>query len=175
MRGEGPHEESAAGKGVFCVGRNHALTKVCATTLPLTALCLLSADKYGRVWAAQQLARVPVLFLADPLAVQHCMLSASPHFVKNEMVMRILQTFFGTGLLGVDGEPHKRHRKVAFPAFTGRAVIDDMGPSILGVGDDLVERFERLLNEREKGLDNVTINAYNEFTLAAFDTIGIVG
>lgn len=67
------------------------------------------------------------LVLSDQAAINYVMLSASRIYIKTPNAVRLLSTFFGKGLLAVDGDVHKLHRKVAFPAFTNRAV-EDMSP-----------------------------------------------
>jgi cytochrome P450 len=65
--------------------------------------------------------------LCDQVAVQYVMLTASKRYVKVKQGLALIRRFFGEGLLGVDGEVHKKHRKVAYPAFTSKAV-DELTP-----------------------------------------------
>jgi cytochrome P450 len=57
------------------------------------------------------------------------MLSSSRNFGKTSLGLRMLSTFFGKGLLAVQGATHKLHRKVALPAFTTKAV-EELSPIV---------------------------------------------
>lgn len=80
--------------------------------------------QYGKVWSGIQPGRGPFVILQDRKALQYCLVTKSRTFVKPPEALRILNAFFGSSLLGVDGEVHKKHRKVAFPPFTQQAVND---------------------------------------------------
>jgi len=78
--------------------------------------------QYGKIWSGIQPGRGPFVVLQDRKALQYCLLTKSQTYVKPPEALRVLSAFFGNSLLGVDGELHKKHRKVAFPPFTQQAV-----------------------------------------------------
>ncbi|KAK0238250.1 cytochrome P450 [Armillaria nabsnona] len=59
------------------------------------------------------------LLISDPKALQHIYHTASYRFHKPQSRVQISRLTFGPGLTNVDGDDHKRHRKVMLPGFGG--------------------------------------------------------
>lgn len=92
--------------------------------------------------------------LTKPLTILPC----SPISSLPER-LRVLSTFFGESLLGVDGPRHAVHRKVAFPSFTQTA-INDLTPLFVQSGEALVARWNRLIDKTpELASEGAPINA----------------
>ncbi|PWN53839.1 cytochrome P450 [Violaceomyces palustris] len=134
--------------------------------------------EYGRVYTYITQNRKRIVFLGDLQAVHHCLLTRPSLYVKHPVALRIVNIFFGKGLLGVDGPEHKRDRKVAFPAFTQKAV-DKLAPCFLEHAQNLVDRWDRLVSQDAKGDvkagRGLVVNAFSEFALVTLDMIGDAG
>ncbi|KAK0202327.1 cytochrome P450 [Desarmillaria ectypa] len=76
-------------------------------------------DKYGDVLRIQAPLGEDRLFIADPKAIQYIYHTASYRFPKAEGRRQISRLLFGPGLSNVDGDVHKRQRKVMLPGFGG--------------------------------------------------------
>lgn len=59
------------------------------------------------------------LLISDPKALQHIYHTTSYSFSKPPSRVEISRLIFGPGLTNVDGDDHKRHRKVMLPGFGG--------------------------------------------------------
>ncbi|KAK0482217.1 cytochrome P450 [Armillaria novae-zelandiae] len=59
------------------------------------------------------------LLISDPKALQHIYHTASYRFPKPQSRVQISRLTFGPGLTNVDGDDHKRQRKVLLPGFGG--------------------------------------------------------
>ncbi|KAK0192529.1 cytochrome P450 [Armillaria mellea] len=59
------------------------------------------------------------LLISDPKALQYIYHTASYRFAKPQSRVQISRLTFGPGLTNVDGDDHKRHRKVMLPGFGG--------------------------------------------------------
>ncbi|KAG7448645.1 cytochrome P450 [Guyanagaster necrorhizus] len=59
------------------------------------------------------------LLISDPKALQYIYHTASYRFPKPQSRVQISRLTFGPGITNVDGDDHKRHRKVMLPGFGG--------------------------------------------------------
>ncbi|KZV67385.1 cytochrome P450 [Peniophora sp. CONT] len=80
--------------------------------------------QYGKVFKVNAEFGMRRLFLADPRAVGH-VLNYSDIYQKPEMTTRALMHMVGKGVLTVEGDAHKKHRRSLNPAF-GLAQLREM-------------------------------------------------
>ncbi|PBK60601.1 cytochrome P450 [Armillaria solidipes] len=76
-------------------------------------------NKYGDVFRIRAPLGEDRLFIADPKAIQYIYHVASYRFPKAEARRQISRLLFGPGLSNVDGDVHKRQRKIMLPGFGG--------------------------------------------------------
>ncbi|SJL12070.1 uncharacterized protein ARMOST_15491 [Armillaria ostoyae] len=76
-------------------------------------------EKYGDVFRIRAPLGEDRLFIADPKAIQYIYHVASYRFPKAEARRQISRLLFGPGLSNVDGDVHKRQRKIMLPGFGG--------------------------------------------------------
>jgi cytochrome P450 len=72
-------------------------------------------QQYGRA-AHYRILRHHVLLLNDPSDIREVLIDKGHLFVK-ERTQRRMKILLGEGLITADGETHKRHRRIAAPAF----------------------------------------------------------
>src|SRR5579871_630887 len=63
------------------------------------------------------------VFVSDPDGVRRVLLDNVANYPKTEMEKRFFTAMFGEGLLGIDGDKWRSHRKVMAPAFDPRSVL----------------------------------------------------
>lgn len=112
--------------------------------------------------------------LGDPEAIRH-VLNNSQTYVRAKAQMRVTRMIFGDGLVAVDGEQHRRQRKVIGPALTTMAV-EGMAPIFYEKSQDLADIWaQRLHNPDSQETKSMEINAYQEFEALSLDIIGAAG
>jgi cytochrome P450 len=63
------------------------------------------------------------VFVSDPDGVRRLLVDNVANYPKTAMEKRFFVAMFGEGLLGIDGEKWRAHRKVMAPAFDPRSVL----------------------------------------------------
>jgi cytochrome P450 len=81
-----------------------------------------------------------VINVADPQTVQDILLTHEPLFQKSPIQQRILTTAVGRSLLTLTGEPWKRQRRAAAPAFRHDR-LDAMVPAMVAAGEGAANRL----------------------------------
>ncbi|KAK0455346.1 cytochrome P450 [Desarmillaria tabescens] len=74
-------------------------------------------QEYGAVYNTKGCFGQDILSIADPKALQYIFHSSGYRFPKTQDSYHALQAFMGQGLVSVDGEIHRRQRKILGPAF----------------------------------------------------------
>ncbi|KAF7316400.1 Cytochrome P450 [Mycena indigotica] len=75
------------------------------------------AAQYGDVYRVKGILGTERLFVADPKAIHHIHHLASYNIRKQELRAELSRVFTGPGLSYVEGEAHKRQRRINSPAF----------------------------------------------------------
>jgi cytochrome P450 len=105
----------------------------------------------------------------DPVSVAH-VLKHSTVYEKPWQSRRLITSLIGCGLLGAEGQVHKRQRRVATPAFSiqnMRALV----PLVFAKGSQLRDRWQEMVAPS----DSATIDVSHWLSRATFDVIGIAG
>ncbi|KAK0188354.1 cytochrome P450 [Armillaria mellea] len=76
-------------------------------------------DKYGDAFRIRAPLGEDRLFISDPKAIRYIYHVATYKFPKAEARRQISHLLFGPGLSNVDGDVHKRQRKIMLPGFGG--------------------------------------------------------
>ncbi|KAK0520531.1 hypothetical protein OC842_007066 [Tilletia horrida] len=134
-----------------------------------------SLDEYGHVCAITEMARLPVIVLADHRAV--CKVLLQTPYQRVPMINDLIRRHAGAGILTAEGAEHRRQRKVAHPAFTQGSVYD-MAPTMHQKGDHMVTRLNRIIDgdkSEEGSLYGTSTDISKAMTCIALDIIGAVG
>ncbi|TFK50064.1 cytochrome P450 [Heliocybe sulcata] len=113
------------------------------------------------------------LMISDPKALQHILHTSAYHFVKDSGGKRALTHLLaGRSLNSVDGEEHRRQRKVMLPAFGGpesRALF----PVFTKISQELVARWKDTISqEASADSGSVIFNIPKWLSRATLDAIG---
>ncbi|KDQ53508.1 hypothetical protein JAAARDRAFT_39194 [Jaapia argillacea MUCL 33604] len=117
------------------------------------------------------------LLTIDPVALSH-VLKHSTIYEKPWQSRRLITGLIGCGMLGAEGQVHKRQRRVATPAFSVqnmRALV----PLVFGKGSELKDRWMSIITETNKAAgtetEAVRLDVCHWISRATFDVIGLAG
>lgn len=126
-------------------------------------------DRYGDVFRIRAPLGEDRLFIADPKAIQYIYHTASYRFPKPEGRRQISRLLFGPGLSNVDGDVHRRQRRVMLPGFGGpesRAFV----PIFSQCAEKMCRKWEE---EIELSTDqSVVLDVTSWISRATLDAIG---
>jgi cytochrome P450 len=94
------------------------------------------------VWQPKSLLN-PMVVISDPEGVRRVLLDNVANYPKHEMERRFFTAMFGHGLLGIDGDLWRAHRKVMAPPFHPRSVMA-YGPAMAACAAACAERWAGL-------------------------------
>ncbi|MFO1013878.1 MAG: cytochrome P450 [Caulobacteraceae bacterium] len=80
------------------------------------------------------------LVLSDPAAVKHVLLDNVANYPKHEMERRFFTALFGAGLLSIEGDLWRTHRRVMAPAFSPSSVAS-YAADMAGASEDFAARW----------------------------------
>lgn len=80
----------------------------------------------------------------DPAAVRRILVENVANYPKTEMERRFFTAIFGAGLLGIDGELWRTHRRIMAPSFDPRSVAS-YAPAVSLAAADVIERWLALV------------------------------
>lgn len=102
-----------------------------------------SRDHFEKPIVRDGLPFMPAIIVNDPDWVRHVLLDNAANYRKDDLLLRILNSGLGQGLLTVEGQQWRRQRHAAAPMFARRTIhgfADAMNAAIAG----LVSRWSRL-------------------------------
>ncbi|KIY68833.1 cytochrome P450 [Cylindrobasidium torrendii FP15055 ss-10] len=126
--------------------------------------------QYGRVNTHAGLFRKPCLVISDVKAVAH-VVSHANDFPKDESMRYDLSKLVGPGVLVVEGEEHKRQRRVINPAF-GNAYVKELVPTFF---DKALQLRELLVEKCASNPRGYNTNAIEWMSKVTLDIIGLAG
>ncbi|CAJ0903116.1 12257_t:CDS:2 [Entrophospora sp. SA101] len=138
------------------------------------------AEKYGTVYRCYGLLNVPKVFILDEKNIQKVLVSdAYAKFGKRKGFLGFLNRILGEGILAVDGDVHKRQRKLMNPSFSHNS-IRDMIPAFTRVSNALkdiwkyeIKNSQNFNNDINKKSAIIDVGHY--MGRVSLDVIGIVG
>ncbi|KAL9936851.1 hypothetical protein V8E36_004086 [Tilletia maclaganii] len=131
--------------------------------------------QYGKVHGSILMGRQPHIVVADPQAITKVLLQSL--YPKVPTSLRHMRRHVGRGLLGEEGDAHRRQRKIAAPAFA-QATVNAMHSTIKEKALSLVGRLNRAMNHAQLGQpesEGMLLNCSDHFNKMALDVIGSVG
>ncbi|TFK52808.1 cytochrome P450 [Heliocybe sulcata] len=110
------------------------------------------------------------LMVSDPKALQHIFNTSSHDFCKPKESLVFLYELSGPNIVAVEGEAHRRQRKIILPAF-GPSEIRALFPVFQEVGQQLVSKWQNMIGDQK----SIEINVNNWLSRAALDAVGQAG
>ncbi|MCO5549818.1 hypothetical protein L7F22_003292 [Adiantum nelumboides] len=133
-------------------------------------------DKYGPTFYGRGVHRVPILYTIDEMAAnfvfQNQFSSTNPELFRQiPFLVRAARVFFGSTILGVEEDVHRRQRRAMLPAFTESAVRQ--------ASSVMYEVTQDLMNLMRKDLagksEYAQVDALNYIRDVSLDIIGRAG
>ncbi|MDB5449185.1 MAG: hypothetical protein JWQ52_313 [Phenylobacterium sp.] len=97
-----------------------------------------------------------IFFIGDPNLARHVLVERAADYPKADIELRLFSALFGQGLLGIDGDLWKTHRRTMAPAFAPQAVAA-YAPAMADSAEAFVGRWSRLP-------DGAVVDASREMT-----------
>ncbi len=63
-----------------------------------------------------------IFWIGDPALAKHVLVDHAADYPKAALELKLFQALFGQGLLGIDGDLWRRHRRTMAPTFTPASV-----------------------------------------------------
>ncbi|HUB97660.1 MAG TPA: cytochrome P450 [Stellaceae bacterium] len=83
------------------------------------------------------------LVVSDPAAIRHVFLDNAVNYTKTAIARRLLEPGLGKGLITLEGEAWRRHRKIMAPAFDPPSIAQHV-PAMVAAARDLGARWTTL-------------------------------
>jgi cytochrome P450/Na+/melibiose symporter-like transporter len=103
------------------------------------------------------------VLVSDPAGVRRVLVENAANYPKTRMDLAFFAALFGGGLLGLEGEDWRRHRRIMAPAFDPRSV-GAYGPAMASTVQAFLERWDVLP-------DAAPIDMAAEMTLLTLEVI----
>ncbi|KAK1231562.1 hypothetical protein PQX77_005296 [Marasmius sp. AFHP31] len=128
--------------------------------------------KYGKVFRTWGLLGAANVYMADLKGLSHILKHDTTGYMKPDYLQFMLSRVTGRGLLVVDGEDHRRQRKVMNPAF-GLAEIRALTETFLEKSFELRDSWKSLLEN--SNVSRVEVDALHWLSRVTVDIIGQAG
>ena len=102
-------------------------------------------------------------FIGDPALAKHVLIDKVANYPKAPLELRLFSALFGQGLVGIDGDLWRKHRRTMAPAFDPRSVAS-YAPAMAGCAEAFVRRWEALP-------DGTVVDAAEEMTTLTLSII----
>lgn len=131
-------------------------------------------EQYGGILCYNSLFNKQTVHIADPEAIHHVFGTHAYKYPKPDRVIRVLGSVLGMGLLLVEGDLHRKQRKMFNPAFSHKNV-KEMVPSMSSPAQYLAKIWENRVDESESNDKSIEMNVVPELSACTLDIIGLVG
>ncbi|WP_293357381.1 cytochrome P450 [Phenylobacterium sp.] len=84
-----------------------------------------------------------MIFIGDPVLAKHVLVDKAANYPKAPLELRMFSALFGQGLLGIDGDLWRKHRRTMAPAFDPRSVAG-YAPAMAGCTEHFLQRWDEL-------------------------------
>jgi cytochrome P450 len=101
--------------------------------------------------------------VSDPAGVRRVLVENAANYPKTRMDLAFFAALFGGGLLGLEGEDWRRHRRIMAPAFDPRCVA--------GYGPAMAATLQTFLRRWDAMPDGAAIDMSDEMTLMTLEVI----
>ncbi|KAJ2933313.1 hypothetical protein H1R20_g3782, partial [Candolleomyces eurysporus] len=128
-------------------------------------------SQYGDIVRLQGSFANPVLLVMDPKAIQYIFQNSVDNFHLDRERNFFSEVLLGNALPVIDGEKHKRQRKILLPGFSAAEVKSHLGIFTIDAAK-LVEKWKKSIDSTSQ--PSAVINTTSDMTKATLDAIGIV-
>ncbi|KAF9146170.1 hypothetical protein BGX30_003515 [Mortierella sp. GBA39] len=129
-------------------------------------------NKYGGIVAYKGLFNSPEVVLGDPKAIYHVFSTHADEYPKPERTIRLVSQVVGKGVLLVEGDVHRKQRKMLNPAFSHKH-IKGMVSTMAIPAEMLGRMWEGRVDVSEDGC--VEIDVARDLGACTLDIIGRAG
>ncbi|KAJ3004478.1 UNVERIFIED_CONTAM: hypothetical protein HDU68_005092 [Siphonaria sp. JEL0065] len=128
------------------------------------------SQTYGYISKHYRLFNEPCVTLCSPRGIKRVMGTHSHLYARSSMSYRLVKSWFGPGLVMVDGDIHKRQRAICNPAFTQKNLIRYI-PTFLASARELKNSWLESTSET----DFTKLDIGQEMAKPTLDIIGRCG
>lgn len=108
-----------------------------------STIATFSQDAYEQDIVGQKILWRNVFVVSEPTAVKHVLLDNGANYHKTEMTRRILEPGLGKGLITLEGDTWKQHRRTMAPPFDHRSVAA-YTPVMTGAAEELLAQWRKI-------------------------------
>ncbi len=83
------------------------------------------------------------LVVSDPAAIRHVLLDNAANYTKTSVARRLLEPGLGKGLITMEGDVWRRHRRIMAPAFDHQSIVNAV-PAMAEAADEIAARWDAL-------------------------------
>ncbi|KAF9927467.1 hypothetical protein FBU30_003223 [Linnemannia zychae] len=129
-------------------------------------------EQYGPIVCYKSVFSSPLILLGDPKAIQHVFNTHAYDYPKPNHVIRFMSVMVGKGLLLVEGNVHRKQRKMLNPAFSHKH-IEEMVSIMAAPAEQLCRIWESRVDSSK---DNTAeFDVFPEISSCTLDIIGLAG
>ncbi|KAF9130829.1 hypothetical protein BGW39_002583 [Mortierella sp. 14UC] len=129
-------------------------------------------QKYGGIVCYPSIFNTRNVLISDPKVIHHVFNTNGYQYPKLDRVIRLMSTCTGLGLLFVEGDVHKRQRKMLNPAYHRRN-IKEMVSTMEAPANNLGRMWERLADESKN--NSIELDVARGLSNCTLDIIGLAG
>ncbi|MGO9930881.1 MAG: cytochrome P450 [Steroidobacteraceae bacterium] len=112
-------------------------------TMPDNTIATFAQEAYERDIVERKLLGRRMFIINDPAAIKQVLLDNVANYEKTEITRRVLEPGLGKGLITLEGETWRRHRRTMAPAFDYRSIAA-FTPIMTGAAEELLGSWNRL-------------------------------
>jgi cytochrome P450 len=112
-------------------------------TLPDNTIATFPQEAYELDIVERKLFGRRQFVINDPAAIKHVLLDNVANYEKTELTRRVLEPGLGKGLITLEGETWRRHRRTMAPAFDHRSIAS-FTPLMTGAAEELLAEWSKL-------------------------------
>ena len=83
------------------------------------------------------------LVVSDPAGIKHVLLDNAANYSKTAIARRLLEPGLGKGLITMEGDPWRRHRRIMAPVFDHQSVVAAV-PAMAEAAEEVAARWDAL-------------------------------
>ncbi|KAK9897658.1 cytochrome P450 [Cystobasidium minutum MCA 4210] len=130
--------------------------------------------KYGPLIQYRTFAGEQVIATSDPKAISYMLMQKTNTFPKPHEEVRGLERLTGRGLLTVEGDIHRRQRKIMSPSFT-QLQTNTYLPIMTEQAEKLAECLDKVIDSEKTANDSTLVNMCNWLSRCTLEVISIAG
>jgi cytochrome P450 len=113
-------------------------------TLQDNAIGIFTEEAYEEAIVQRKVLGRHVFIVSDPALIKHVMLDNVANYEKTEIVRRVLEPGLGKGLITLEKDTWRRHRRTMAPSFDHRSIAGYI-PIMTAASEDMLAGWDRLV------------------------------